>query len=71
MASVLMRLWMINDNESKAETKSRSQRYDIIWPRSRHSHKYTKFKMCPSIMMVIYIKNIGSSIHEKVKQHRG
>ena len=22
-------------------------------------------------MMVIYIKNIGSSIHEKVKQHRG
>ena len=62
---------MINDNESKTEMKSRSQRYDIIWPRPRHWHKYTKFKMCPNIMMVTYIKNIWSSIHEKVKQHRG
>ena len=22
-----------------------SQRYDINWPRSRHGHKYTKYKM--------------------------
>ena len=36
-------------------------------------HKHTKYKMCLSIIMVIYIKqhlsNIWNSIHEKVKQH--
>ena len=62
---------MINDNENKTEMKSRSQRYDIIWPRPRDWHKYTKFKMCLIIMMVIYIKNIWSSVHEKVKQQWG
>ena len=36
--------------------KSRSQRYDINRPRSRDGEKYTKYKMCPGIMMVICIK---------------
>ena len=49
-------------------------RYDMNRPSPRHGHKYTKYKMCLSIMMVICIKqhlsNIWSSIHKKVKQHR-
>ena len=51
--------------------KNRPQKYDINRPKARHGHKYTKDKMCISLMMVIYIKqhvsNIWSSIHEKVK----
>ena len=34
--------------------KNRSHRYDR--PRPRHGHKYTKYKMCFSTMMVICIK---------------
>ena len=41
----------------------------------RHGHKYTKYKICLSKIMVTCIKqhlsNIWSSIHEKVKQHWG
>ena len=47
---------MINDTENGTENKKRSQRYDINRPRPRHGHKHTKYKMCLSIMMVIYIK---------------
>ena len=56
--------------------KNRSHRYDIKRTRPRHEHKYTKYtkyKMCLSIMMIICIKqhlrNILSSIHKKFKQH--
>ena len=53
--------------------KNRLHRYGINIPRFRHVHKYTKYKMCLSMIMVICIKqhlsNIWSSIHEKVKQH--
>ena len=53
--------------------KNRAQRYDIKKPRPRHGHKYTQYKICVSIMMVICIKqhlsNIRSSIYEKIKQH--
>ena len=53
--------------------KRRSHRYDIIGPRSRDGQKYSKYKTCLSIMMVICIKqhlsNISSSINEKIKQH--
>ena len=35
--------------------KNRSSRYDINRPKSRHGHKYTKYKMCLSKLMVIYI----------------
>ena len=38
----------------RLEMKNRSQRYDINRPRSRV--KYTKYKMCPNIMMLICIK---------------
>ena len=52
-----------------------SHRYDINRPRSRHGHKYSKYKTLLSIIMIICIKqhlsNIWSSIHEKVKQHWG
>ena len=49
--------------------KNSPYRYDINGPRSRHEHKYTKYKMCLCIMVVICIKqhlsNILGSIHEK------
>ena len=55
--------------------KNRSLRYDINRHRCRHGHRYSKYKMCLSIMMLICIKqhlsNIWSSIHGKVKQHWG
>ena len=41
----------------------------------RHGHKYTKHKLCLSIMMGICIKqhvsNIWKSIYQKVKQNWG
>ena len=53
--------------------KSKSKRYDLNRSGPRHGHKYTKYKMCLSIMMIICIKqhlsNIWSSIHGKFKQH--
>ena len=36
--------------------KNRSERYDINSPRPRHEQKYTEYKMCLSIMIVICIK---------------
>ena len=36
--------------------KNRSYRYDISKSRSRHGHKYTKYKISLVIMMVICIK---------------
>ena len=55
--------------------KNKSHRYDKNRPRPRHVHKYSKYKMWLSMMMLICIKqhlsNILSSIHEKVKQHWG
>ena len=40
----------------RLKIKNRSYRYDINRPRPRHGHKYTKYKMCLNIMMVICIK---------------
>ena len=40
--------------------KNRSYRYDINRP--RHGHKYTKYKICLCIMMVICIKQHLSNI---------
>ena len=53
---------MINDNENKAAIKNRSHRYDMNRPRPRHGHKYTKYKMCLNIMMVICTKQHLSNI---------
>ena len=59
----------------RLKIKSRSQRYNRNRPRPRNEHKYTKYKICLSIMMIIFINqritNIWSSIHEKVKQNWG
>ena len=62
---------MINDNEMRLKMKNRLHRYDINRPRLRHGHKYSEYKMCLSIMMLICIKqhlsDISSSVHERVK----
>ena len=64
-----------NHSENEDENEKRSQKYDIIRPRSRHGHKYSKYKNCLNMMMRVYIKqhlsNIWSSTHEKVEQHWG
>ena len=57
----------------RLKVKNRIRRYYINRPRPRHGHKYTKYKICLSIIMVLcieqHLSNICSSIHEKVKQH--
>ena len=45
--------YMINYNENEAENENGSHRYDINRTKPRHGHKYNKFKMCLSMMMVI------------------
>ena len=58
---------MISYNEKEAENKN------INWPRPRHGHKYTEYKICLFIMIVIcieqHLSSILSSIYDKVKQH--
>ena len=53
--------------------KNRSHRHGKN--RHRHGRKYTKYKMCLIVMMVIGIKHhlshIWSPVHEKVRQHWG
>ena len=59
----------------KMKKKIRSRRYDKNKLRSRHGHKYSKYKKCLIMMMLLCIKqhlsNFGSSIHEEVKHHPG
>ena len=56
----------------KMNVKNRSHTYDISRPRSRHGHKYSKYRKCLSMIMLVgmkqHLSNIWSSIHEKVKQ---
>ena len=40
----------------RLKMKNISLRYGINRSRSRHGHKYTKYKICPSLMMSICIK---------------
>ena len=48
---------MINyHNENEDENEKRSHRYNINRPRSRRGHKYSKYKKCLSMMMLISIK---------------
>ena len=42
--------------------KNRLHRYDINRPRPRHGHKYTKYKLRRSIIMVLCIKKHLSNI---------
>ena len=55
---------------SRYNIKYISSRYDINRPWRRHGHKYIRYKICLSTIMVICIKqqlsNIWSSIHEKI-----
>ena len=46
----------------RLKMKSRSSRYDINRSRRRQGHKYTKYEICPYIMMVICIKQHLSNI---------
>ena len=56
----------------RLKMNDRSQRYDINRSSPKHGHKYSKYKMCLSIMMLKqHLSNIWSSIQEKVKQHWG
>ena len=56
-ASVLMRLPIsFMTMKMRLKIKNRSQRCDINRPRPRHGPKYTKYKMCLSIMIVTCIK---------------
>ena len=59
----------------KIKMRNRSHGYDIKWHRLSHGHKYTRYKKCLSMVVLIHIKqhlsNIESSIHEKVKQRWG
>ena len=51
--------------------------YDINELRPRPGHKYSKYKNCLSMMMMMlicikqHLSNIGSSVYEKLKQHCG
>ena len=38
--------------KTKMNMKNRSHRYGINRPKSRHGHKYGKFKKCLSMMML-------------------
>ena len=40
--------------------KNRSHRQDINTFRPRQRHKYTKYKMCLSIMMIIYKQHLSN-----------
>ena len=46
----------------RLKRKNTSDRYDTIRPRPRHGHKYTKYKICLSIMMGVCIKHHLSNI---------
>ena len=42
--------------KTRLKIKNKSQRYDINRSKPRNVSKYTKYKMCLSIMVVICIK---------------
>ena len=69
-AHVIIQLFIM---ETKMKIKNISHRYDINRYRPRYGHKYSKYKKCLSMMLLIYIKehlnNIWISIYEKVKHH--
>ena len=67
-------VWLMT-MKMRLKMKNRSRLYNINRPRQRQGHKYTKYKMCLGIIMVICIKqhlsNIWRSIQETVSQHWG
>ena len=67
-------IWLII-MKMKVKMGNRSHRYDINRPGSRNEPKYTEYKKCFSMMILICIKqhlsNIWGSIHEKVQRQWG
>ena len=59
--------------KTRLKIQNWSHGYNIDRPRPRQGHKYTKYKICVSVMVAKCIKqhlsNIWRSICEKVKQH--
>ena len=57
----------------KMTMKNRSHKCNINRPRTRLGHKYSKYKKCLSMLMLIcitqHLSNIWSWIYGKVKQH--
>ena len=62
-------IWLVMI-KMRMKMKNRSNRYDINRNRPRHGHKYTKYKMYLSVMMVMcnkkHLSNIWSWTHEKL-----
>ena len=58
----------------KVKMKNRSHRYNTNWAKPRHGNKYSKYKKCFKLMMLLCIKqhlsHIWNSIHEEVNQHQ-
>ena len=52
----------------KMKIKNRSHRYDINRPRSRYGHKYSRYKKCVSMMMLICIKHHLSKTEAEMKK---
>ena len=54
----------------KLKKENRLHRCNINRPRSRHGHKYNKYKTCLSMIMPMCImqhrNNIWTSVHEEV-----
>ena len=46
----------------RLKIKNRSQKYDINRTRSRYGQKYTKYKICLGMMMIICMKQHLSNI---------
>ena len=66
-------IWLIM-MKMKTRIKNKSPRYSLHRPGCMiHGHKYSKYKKCLSMIMLICIKqhlsNIRSSIYKKVKTH--
>ena len=57
-----MRLMGLIIIKMKIKMKSRSHRYNINKLRSRHGHKYSKYNICLSVMMLLCIKQHLSNI---------
>ena len=61
-ASLLKWGYMINNKGNAAENEKKAHKDNINRPRARHGHKYTKYKMCICVMIVICIKQHPSNI---------
>ena len=62
-------------NIEKIKKKNVSHWYVLNRPLSKHGLKYSRYKTCLSMIVLIcnqqHLSNIWSSIHEKLKQHWG